>query len=70
MARPAPVGSFDPGLGSVYLTRRWEKKAREIWYFCRQYCAAEAKRMGLVNEVVPDADPSPRPSSGRARSPP
>ena len=51
------VGSFDPGLGSAYLTRLvGEKKAREIWYLCRQYTAADAERMGLVNKVVPDVD--------------
>ncbi len=33
-----------------------EKKAREIWYLCRRYSAAEAMAMGLVNKVVPDAD--------------
>lgn len=47
------VGSFDAGFGSVYLSRIvGEKKAREIWYLCRQYSAAEAERMGLVNKVV------------------
>jgi naphthoate synthase len=47
------VGSFDAGFGSVYLARTvGEKKAREIWYLCRQYSAAEAERMGLVNKVV------------------
>src|SRR5215203_6678174 len=48
------VGSFDAGYGSAYLTRVvGEKKAREIWYFCRQYTAQEALAMGLVNTVVP-----------------
>jgi naphthoate synthase len=48
------VGSFDAGYGSVYLARVvGEKKAREIWYFCRQYTAQEALEMGLVNKVVP-----------------
>lgn len=49
------VGSFDAGYGSAYLARIvGEKKAREIWYFCRQYSAEEAKDMGLVNAIVPD----------------
>ena len=48
------VGSFDGGLGSSYLARIvGQKKAREIWYLCRQYTAAEALEMGLVNKVVP-----------------
>ncbi|MBI3796279.1 MAG: 1,4-dihydroxy-2-naphthoyl-CoA synthase [Deltaproteobacteria bacterium] len=48
------VGSFDAGYGSAYLARIvGEKKAREIWYFCRQYTAEEAREMGLVNKVVP-----------------
>ena len=48
------VGSFDAGFGSVYLARVvGEKKAREIWYLCRQYSAQEALAMGLVNTVVP-----------------
>jgi naphthoate synthase len=48
------VGSFDAGYGSAYLARVvGEKKAREIWYFCRQYTAQEALHMGLVNAVVP-----------------
>jgi naphthoate synthase len=48
------VGSFDAGLGSSYLARVvGQKKAREIWYLCRQYDAAEALEMGLVNLVVP-----------------
>ena len=47
------VGSFDGGFGSGYLARIvGQKKAREIWYLCRQYDAEEALRMGLVNEVV------------------
>jgi 2-ketocyclohexanecarboxyl-CoA hydrolase len=50
------VGSVDPGFGTAYLTRLvGEKKAREIWYFCRQYSAQEALEMGLVNKVVPAA---------------
>lgn len=48
------VGSFDGGLGSSYLARIvGQKKAREIWYLCRQYSAQEALDMGLVNCVVP-----------------
>ena len=48
------VGSVDPGFGTAYLARIvGEKKAREIWYLCRQYSAAEALAMGLVNKVVP-----------------
>jgi naphthoate synthase len=48
------VGSFDGGLGSSYLARIvGQKKAREIWYLCRQYNAQEAEAMGLVNAVVP-----------------
>lgn len=48
------VGSFDGGFGSSYLARIvGQKKAREIWYLCRQYTAEEAERMGLVNKVVP-----------------
>jgi naphthoate synthase len=48
------VGSFDGGLGSSYLARIvGHKKAREIWYLCRQYDAGEALQMGLVNTVVP-----------------
>ena len=48
------VGSVDPGFGTAYLSRIvGEKKAREIWYLCRRYTAAEAERMGLVNKVVP-----------------
>ena len=47
------VGSFDGGFGSGYLARIvGQKKAREIWYLCRQYHADEALEMGLVNEVV------------------
>ncbi len=47
------VGSFDGGFGSGYLARIiGQKKAREIWYLCRQYNADEALEMGLVNEVV------------------
>jgi naphthoate synthase len=48
------VGSFDGGLGSSYLARIvGQKKAREIWFLCRQYNAQQAHEMGLVNTVVP-----------------
>ncbi len=48
------VGSFDGGLGSSYLARIvGQKKAREIWFLCRQYNAQQALDMGLVNTVVP-----------------
>jgi len=48
------VGSFDAGLGSSYLARIvGQKKAREIWFLCRQYDAQQALTMGLVNAVVP-----------------
>ncbi len=47
------VGSFDAGFGTIFLARVvGEKKAREIWYLCRQYSAQEALGMGLVNKVV------------------
>jgi naphthoate synthase len=47
------VGSFDAGYGAGYLARLvGHKKAREIWYLCRQYTAKEALEMGLVNTVV------------------
>jgi len=47
------VGSVDPGYGTAFLARVvGEKKAREIWYLCRRYPAAEALAMGLVNAVV------------------
>ena len=47
------VGSFDGGFGSSYLARIvGQKKAREIWYLCRQYNAEQALEMGLVNAVV------------------
>src|SRR6187402_2811973 len=49
------VGSVDPGFGTAYLARVvGEKKARELWYLCRRYTAAEAAAMGRVNKVVPD----------------
>ena len=48
------VGSFDAGFGASYLARIvGQKKAREIWFMCRQYSAEEAERMGMVNKVVP-----------------
>jgi naphthoate synthase len=48
------VGSFDGGLGASYLARIvGQKKAREIWFLCRQYDAQQALEMGLVNAVVP-----------------
>ena len=48
------VGSFDGGFGSSYLARIvGQKKAREIWFLCRQYDAEQAREMGLVNTVVP-----------------
>jgi naphthoate synthase len=51
------MGSFDGGFGSSYLARIvGQKKAREIWYLCRQYSAEQALEMGLVNTVVPVAD--------------
>ncbi|MCP4847970.1 MAG: 1,4-dihydroxy-2-naphthoyl-CoA synthase [Verrucomicrobiaceae bacterium] len=51
------VGSFDGGLGSSYLARIvGQKKAREIWFLCRQYDAQDALEMGLVNAVVPLTD--------------
>jgi naphthoate synthase len=51
------MGSFDGGFGSSYLARVvGQKKAREIWFLCRRYGAAEALAMGLVNAVVPVAE--------------
>jgi len=48
------VGSFDGGYGSSYLARVvGQKKAREIWFLCRQYDAQQALAMGLINHVVP-----------------
>lgn len=48
------VGSFDAGFGSSYLARCvGQKRAREIWFMCRQYTAQEAYEMGMVNKVVP-----------------
>jgi naphthoate synthase len=51
------VGSFDAGFGSSYLARiLGEKRAREVWYLCRQYDAATMQSWGLVNAVVPKAE--------------
>lgn len=51
------VGSFDGGYGASYMARIvGQKKAREIWFLCRQYDATQALDMGLVNTVVPLAD--------------
>lgn len=48
------VGSFDAGFGSSYLARCvGQKKAREIWFLCKQYTAEEALEMGMINKVVP-----------------
>ncbi|MFC1896219.1 enoyl-CoA hydratase-related protein [Thermodesulfobacteriota bacterium] len=48
------VGSFDAGFGSAYLARiLGEKRAREVWFLCRQYEAATMEQWGLVNKVVP-----------------
>jgi len=51
------VGSFDAGFGCSYLARMvGQKKAREIWFLCKQYTAKEAEAMGMVNKVVPLCD--------------
>ena len=51
------VGSFDAGFGSAYLARiLGDKRAREVWFLCRQYDAATMERWGLVNKVVPLAE--------------
>ncbi len=51
------VGSFDGGYGASYMARIvGQKKAREIWFLCRQYSARDALDMGLVNKVVPYAE--------------
>jgi 2-ketocyclohexanecarboxyl-CoA hydrolase len=48
------VGSFDAGFGTGYMARIiGEKRAREIWFLCRQYTAAQAENWGLINKVVP-----------------
>ncbi len=51
------MGSVDPGYGTAYMTRViGEKRARELWYLCRRYSAAQALAMGMANAVVPDAE--------------
>ncbi|GAB3688484.1 enoyl-CoA hydratase-related protein [Saccharopolyspora tripterygii] len=51
------VGSFDAGLGSGFLARAiGEKRAREVWFLCRQYSPEQAEAWGLVNKVVPAAE--------------
>ena len=51
------VGSFDAGFGSSFLAAHvGQKKAREIWFLCRQYTAEQAEEMGMVNTVVPLKD--------------
>jgi naphthoate synthase len=51
------VGSFDAGFGTAYLARiLGEKRAREVWYLCRQYSAETMERWGLVNRVVPGGE--------------
>src|SRR3954471_5509392 len=51
------VGSFDAGYGAGLLARTvGQKRAKEIWYLCRQYDAEEALRMGLINTIVPVED--------------
>lgn len=51
------VGSFDGGYGASYLARIvGQKKAREIWFLCRQYSAEDALAMGLINKIVPLAE--------------
>ncbi len=63
------VGSFDGGFGSSYLARIvGQKKAREIWYLCRQYDARQALDMGLVNAVVPVDRLDAEGEQGRRRS--
>jgi 2-ketocyclohexanecarboxyl-CoA hydrolase len=48
------VGSFDAGFGTGYMARIiGEKRAREIWFLCRQYTAEQAENWGLINKVVP-----------------
>ena len=54
------VGSFDAGFGSAYLARiLGDKRAREVWFLCRQYDAATMREWGLVNAVVPGAELRP-----------
>ena len=51
------VGSFDGGFGASYLARIvGQKKAREMWFLCKQYTAGEALDMGLINCVVPQSE--------------
>ena len=51
------VGSFDAGFGTGYLARvLGEKRAREVWFLCRQYSAEQALDWGLINRIVPAAD--------------
>lgn len=48
------VGSVDPGWGTAYMARLiGERKAKEMWYLCKQYNAQEALELGLINKVVP-----------------
>jgi naphthoate synthase len=62
------VGSFDGGFGASYLASIvGQKKAREIWFLCRQYDAQQALQMGLVNTVVPWPSCRRRPSAGARR---
>ncbi len=61
------VGSFDGGWGASYMARIvGQKKAREIWFLCRQYDAKQALDMGLVN-TVPLADLEKKPSVGAVK---
>ncbi len=63
------VGSFDAGFGVGLLARLvGDRKAKEIWFLCRRYSAAEALEMGLVNRVVPLADLEGEGVRGRTRS--
>ena len=62
------VGSFDGGYGASYLAAIvGQKKAREIWYLCRQYTAAEALDMGLVNKVSPSTSWKPNAFPGQRK---
>ena len=62
------VGSFDGGFGASLLANNiGVKRAKEIWFLCRLYGAAEALQMGLVNTVVPTSDSSARRSLGAAK---
>jgi len=63
------VGSVDPGWGTAYLSRLvGEKRAREIWFLCRRYTAAEAYEMGLVKKSSRPSSSTPRSRRGAARS--